>query len=128
VRGGEAVASAYWRWRLTWNLFAIYQLASSSVGMYQMTDAPFAEARHYCIRDHIVVEDGSLTGLLGSHLAAPSSLRRCFWTTKSRYFLARPLKTAASAQQKRELAAVIHLSGASSAKAFAHRGFHPIAG
>ena len=74
------------RWRLTWNPFAIYQPASSSVGMYQMTDAPFAEARHYCIRDHIVVEDGSLTGLLGSHLAAPSSLRRCFWTATSRRF------------------------------------------
>jgi hypothetical protein len=32
------------RWRLTWNLFAIYQPASSSVGMFQMTDAAFAEA------------------------------------------------------------------------------------
>jgi hypothetical protein len=55
---GNPVASTYWRWRLTWNPFAIYQPASSSVGMYQMTDAAFAEARHYCIRDHIVVEDG----------------------------------------------------------------------
>jgi hypothetical protein len=42
--------------------------------------------------------------------------------------LARPLKTAASAHQKRELAAIIHLCGASWANAFAHRGFHPIAG
>jgi hypothetical protein len=39
--------------------------------------------------------------------------------------LARPLKTTASA---RELAATIHLFGASSAKAFARCGFHPIAG
>jgi hypothetical protein len=37
-------------------------------------------------------------------------------------------KTAASAQHKRELAAIIHLCGASSAKAFARRGFYPIAG
>ena len=50
---GNPVASTYWRWRLTWNPFAIYQPASSSVGMYQMTDAAFAEARHYCIRDHV---------------------------------------------------------------------------
>ena len=42
---GNPVASTYWRWRLTWNPFAIYQPASSSVGMYQMTDAAFAEAR-----------------------------------------------------------------------------------
>jgi hypothetical protein len=61
---GNPVASTYWRWRLTWNPFAIYQPASSSVGMYQMTDAAFAEARHYCIRHHIVFENGcSLTGL-----------------------------------------------------------------
>jgi hypothetical protein len=61
---GNPVASTYWRWRLTWNPLAIYQPASSSVGMYQMTDAAFAETRHYCVRDHIVVEDGcSLTGL-----------------------------------------------------------------
>jgi hypothetical protein len=38
------------------------------------------------------------------------------------------LKTVASAQQKRELAEIIHLCGASSAKAFVRRGFHPIAG
>jgi hypothetical protein len=36
-------------------------------------------------------------------------------------------KTAASPQQRRELAALIHLCGASSAKGFARRGFHLIA-
>jgi hypothetical protein len=35
---------------------------------------------------------------------------------------------AASAQQKRELAAIIHLCGASSAKAFARCGFRLLAG
>jgi hypothetical protein len=61
---GNPVASTYWRWRLTWNPFAIYQPASSSIGMFQMTDAAFAEARYYCVRHHTVVEDGcSLTGL-----------------------------------------------------------------
>jgi hypothetical protein len=74
--------------RLTWNPFAIYQPASSSVGMYQMTDAAFAEARHYCIRNHIVVVDGcSLPGsILGHYRAAPSSLRQCFLDRKSRRF------------------------------------------
>jgi hypothetical protein len=60
---GNPVASTYWRWSLAWNPFAMYQPASSSVGMYQMTDAAFAEARRYCIRHHTVVEDScSLTG------------------------------------------------------------------
>ena len=102
---GNPVASTYWRWRLTWNPFAIYQPASSSVGMYQMTDAAFAEARHYCIRHHIVVEDGcSLTGL--DSRVPPSraiELTAVFLDRKVTAILARPLKTAASAQQKREL-------------------------
>jgi hypothetical protein len=127
---GNPVAGTYWRWRLTWNLFAIYQPASSSVGMYQMTDAAFAEARHNCIRDHIVVEDScALTGL--DSRVPPSraiELAAVFLDRKITAILARPLRTAASAQQKRELAAIIHLCGASSAKAFARRGFHPIAG
>jgi len=127
---GNPVASTYWRWRLTWNPFAIYQPASSSVGMYQMTDAAFAEARRYCIRDHNVVEEGCfLTGLDSRVLPSRAvELTAVFLDRKVAAILAHPLKTAAGAQQKRELAAIIHLCGASSAKAFARRGFHPIAG
>lgn len=127
---GNPVASTYWRWRLTWNPFAIYQPASSSIGMFQMTDAAFAEARHYCIRDHIVVEDGcSLTGLDSRVLPSRAiALTAAFLDRKVTAILARPLKEAASAQQKRELAAIVHLCGTSSAKAFVRRGFHPIAG
>jgi len=54
---GNPAARTYWRWRLSWNPFTLYQPASSGVGMYQMTDAAFAEARRYCIRNHVVVED-----------------------------------------------------------------------
>src|SRR5437899_4402802 len=55
---GNPVARTYWRWRLTWNPFEVYQPASSAVGMYQITDATFREARRYCIHDHVVVEEG----------------------------------------------------------------------
>ena len=55
---GNPIARTYWRWSLTSDPFAVYQPASSAVGMYQMTDAAFAEARRYCIRHHTVVEDG----------------------------------------------------------------------
>jgi hypothetical protein len=127
---GNPVASTYWRWRLTWNPFAIYQPASSSVGMYQMTDAAFAEARRYCIRNHIVIEDGcSLTGLDSRILPSRAvELTAAFLDRKVTAILPRPVKSAASPQQKRDLAAIIHLCGTSSAKAFARRGFHPIAG
>jgi hypothetical protein len=127
---GNPVASTYWRWRLTWNPFAIYQPASSSVGMYQMTDAAFAEARHYCIRDHFVVEDGcSLTGLDSRVLPSRAiELTAVFLDRNITALLAHTPKTTASARQKQELAAIIHLCGAGPAKGFARRGFRPIAG
>jgi len=42
--------------------------------------------------------------------------------------LARRPNATATLQQKQDLAAMIHLCGAASAKAFARRGFHLIAG
>src|SRR6516162_3164938 len=55
---GNPIANTYWRWHLTWNPYAVYQPASSGVGMYQMTDAAFAEAQGYCILHHTVVQTG----------------------------------------------------------------------
>src|SRR5881296_3051375 len=57
--GGNPVARTYWRWRPTWNPLELYRPASSAVGMYQITDATFSEARRYCIHDHVVVEEGA---------------------------------------------------------------------
>src|SRR5262249_19632191 len=55
---GNPVARTYWRWSWKPKLFEVYRPASSSVGMYQMTDGTFEEASHYCIHDHVVVHDG----------------------------------------------------------------------
>ena len=55
---GNPVARTYWRWRLAREPFELYRPASSAVGMYQITDGTFAEAKRYCIHDHAVVEDG----------------------------------------------------------------------
>ena len=121
---GNPLASTYWRWRLTWNPFAIYQPASTSVGMYQMTDAAFEEARGYCIRRHTVVDDGCLwdalyTRVIPSHAVELTAV-----------FLDRNVSeildhkgTAATPQQKQELAAVIHLCGEGLARVYARRGF-----
>jgi hypothetical protein len=121
---GNPLASTYWRWRLTWNPFAIYQPASSSVGMYQMTDAAFAEARGYCIRRHTVVDDGCLqdalyTRVLPSHAV---ELTAVFLDRNVSEILARKGNTA-TAQQKQELAAVIHLCGEGLARIYARHGF-----
>src|SRR5581483_6436602 len=55
---GNPIARTYWRWRFSWNPFEIYRPASSAVGMFQITDGTFDQARRYCIHNHAVVEDG----------------------------------------------------------------------
>jgi hypothetical protein len=125
---GDPLARTYWRWRLAWNPFALYRPASSAVGMYQMTDAAFAEARRYCIRDHAAVRDGCwfdafYTRVLPSHAVELASI---YLDRNVAAILAgRP---APGAPRVEDLAAVVHLCGAGRARRFAHRGFVPAAG
>ena len=51
---GNPVARTYWRWSWTSQPFEVYRPASSAVGMYQITDGNFTEARRYCIHNHLV--------------------------------------------------------------------------
>ena len=126
---GNPLARTYWRWRLTWNPLAIYRPASSAVGMYQMTDAAFAEARRACIRDHAVVEDCWFTGLYSRVLPAHAiELAAVFLDRQVAPILAQRPGTPATAQQQQDLAALIHLCGPGPAKAFARRGFHLLPG
>ncbi len=134
---GNPVARTYWRWRLAWNPFELYRPASSAVGMYQMTDAAFAEAKRYCIRHHAVVEDGPwydpgscwfngfYTRVVPSHAIELTAafLDRSVADTTARRGIA-----AATAQQKQDLAAIIHLCGAGPGEAYARRGFRLAAG
>ncbi len=122
---GNPMARTYWRWRLSWNPLAIYQPASSAVGTYQMTDAAFADARRYCIRDHAVVAEGCwfnglYTRIVPSHAV---ELTAVFLDRNVATILASRPKATASKHQKEALAAIIHLCGPGPARAFARRGF-----
>jgi len=127
---GNPVARTYWRWRLSWNPFAVYKPASSAVGLYQMTDPAYAEAARYCIRGNAVVEsDCGFTGLYMR--AVPShaiELAAVYLDRNVAAVLARAPDAAPSPQQKQDLAAFIHLCGAGPASAFAHRNFQMMAG
>ena len=121
---GDPLARTYWRWRLTWNPLSIYRPASSAVGMYQMTDAAFTEARAACIRDHTVAEDCWYTGLYSRVL--PSHAIELTAINMDRYvnaILVGLPKVRATAQQKQDLAAILNLCGAGLANAYARRGF-----
>ena len=129
---GNPVARTYWRWRLSWNPFELYRPASSAVGMFQITDGTFAEARRYCIHDHIVVEDGPwhdvrgcwfnalYTRVVPGHAVEMTAalLDRTVADTLRRNGIA-----TASLQQQQDLAAVIHLCGGGAGNAYARRGF-----
>jgi len=129
---GNPVARTYWRWRLTWNPLALYRPASSAVGMFQLTDATFREAKRYCIHGHVVVEDGPwhdwrscwfnglYTRVVPSHaveLTAALLDRQVARTLEARGLVTATLR------QRQDLAAVIHLCGAGAGDAYARRGF-----
>jgi hypothetical protein len=129
---GNPVARTYWRWQWSWNPFELYRPASSALGMFQITDGTFAEARRYCIRDHKVVTDGPwydlrscwfnsfYTRTLSRHASEMTAayLHQSVVNTLA----ARPNARAMLAQ-KQKLAAVIHLCGLKRGEAFAARGF-----
>ncbi|MEW6684419.1 MAG: lytic transglycosylase domain-containing protein [Nitrospirota bacterium] len=133
---GNPVARTYWRWSVTSNPFELYQPASSAVGMYQITDATFREAKRYCIHDHVVAEigpwddtrscwfNGLYTRVVPSHaieLTAALLDRGVARALERRRISTAPL------QQKQHLAAVIHLCGAGAGHAFVARGFRLMA-
>jgi hypothetical protein len=134
---GNPVARTYWRWRFSWNPFELYRPASSAVGMFQITDGTFAEARHYCIHNHVVVEDGPWRDLRSCWFNAlytrvvPSDaveMTAALLDRKVARTLASHRIAVASLQQRQNLAAVIHLCGDGVGNAYARRGFRFRAG
>jgi hypothetical protein len=128
---GNPIARTYWRWSLTESPFDLYRPASSAVGMYQLTDGTFAEARHYCIHDHVVVEDGPwhdihscwFNGLYTRVIASHSvELTSAYLDVKVAQALADAGIKRATPRQKEDLAALIHLCGAGAGDRYARRG------
>ena len=128
---GNPVARTYWRWRLTLHPFELYRPASSAVGMYQITDGTFLEAKRYCIHDHAVVERGAwhdpgscwfnglYTRVVPSHAVEMTSALLDVQVART---LERRRIRSATLRQKQDLAAVIHLCGAGVGDAYARRG------
>jgi Transglycosylase SLT domain len=127
---GNPVARTYWRWRLTWNPFGLYKPASSAVGLYQMTDAAYAEASRYCVRRHAVVDADCWFNSLYIR-TVPShaiELAAVYLDRSVAAVLAYSPDMTASPREKQDLAAFIHLCGAGAARRFARRGFQMMAG
>lgn len=134
---GNPVVRTYWRWSWTRQPFEVYRPASSAVGMYQITDGTFAEARHYCIHDHMVAEDGPwnswrscwFNSLYARVLPTDAvELTSAYLDRSVATILERHLMGAATLQQQQRLAVVIHLCGAAAGDDYARRGFRLING
>jgi hypothetical protein len=127
---GNPVARTYWRWRLSLNPLAIYQPASSAVGLYQMTNPAYADAARFCVRGHAVTDTGC--GFASFYIRAIPShaieLASVYLDRNVADVLALAGDVKASAQQKQDLAAFIHLCGAGPATAYARRHFQMMAG
>jgi hypothetical protein len=129
---GNPVARTYWRWRWSWNPFEIYRPASSAVGMFQITDGTFAQARKFCIRNRAVLTDGPwhdpgscwFNSLYARTVPSHAiEMTAAYLHQAVTDILADRRITKASAAQKHRLAAVIHLCGAKRGETFAIRGF-----
>ena len=130
--GGNPVARTYWRWRLTRNPLELYQPASSAVGMYQITDGTFREAKRYCIHDHVVIQDGPWHDMKSCWFnslysrVVPShaiELTAALLDRNVASALTHQRLAPATFKQKQDLAAVIHLCGAAAGNAYAVHGF-----
>jgi hypothetical protein len=127
---GNPVDRTYWRWQWSFNPFAIYQPASSAVGLFQTTDGAYAEAARFCIRDHALVDHDC--GFTSLHFRAIPShaieLAAVYLDRNVASVLARTGDAKPSASERQDLAAFIHLCGGGPATAFARRHFQMTAG
>ena len=128
---GNPIVRTYWRWSWGAHPFEVYRPASSAVGMYQLTDGTFAKAKHYCIHDHHVVEDGRWDDwhscwfnslymrIIPSDAVEMTSAYLDRAVTET--LLTRRVRFA-TLQQKQDLAAVIHLCGEGAGDLYVRRG------
>jgi hypothetical protein len=129
---GNPIARTYWRWSWSAQPFEVYRPASSAVGMYQITDGNFAEARRYCIHDHVVVADGPwndwhscwFNSLYARVIPRDAvELTSAYLDRSVALILERHRMSSAALLQKQMLAALIHLCGAGAGDEFARRRF-----
>jgi hypothetical protein len=121
---GNPVDRTYWRWRFSFNPFAVYQPASSAVGLYQMTDPAYSEVARFCVRANKVEETGCGFGpyirAIPSHAVELASV---YLDRNVAAVLNRAGTMSATPQQKQDLAAFIHLCGGGPATGYARRHF-----
>jgi hypothetical protein len=134
---GDPLARPPWRFRWTTDPLALYAPASSAVGILQMTDANYQQARRLCIRHHEVAREGAwydpstcfLNAFYFRSVPGHSiEMTAAYLHVTTEELLARPGVRKATPAERQALAAVVHLCGRERGAAFAKRGFRPLRG
>ena len=129
---GNPLVRTYWRWSWVPRPFELYRPASSAVGMYQITDGTFAEARHYCIHAHALVAEGRwndwhacwFNSLYSRVVPADAvELTSAYLDLKVNEILVRAGVSSVAVAQQRHLAAAVHLCGAGAAAGYVRQSF-----
>lgn len=134
---GNPVVRTYWRFSYDREPLDMYKPASSAVGMYQITDGTFEQARRYCVHNHVVVKDGAWNDphscwfndlymrVIPSHAIEMTS---AYLDRVVADILARHGISQASLRQRQALATLAHLCGAGAANLYARRGLQLASG
>jgi hypothetical protein len=134
---GNPLVRTYWRWAWAPRPFDLYRPASSAVGMYQITDSTFSEARHYCIHHHTLVREGPWNDWRSCWFNSlylrvvprdAIEMTAAYLDLKVNTILAYSVRPDVTDLQREHLAAVVHLCGAGTAAVYAQRGFRFAAG
>jgi hypothetical protein len=134
---GDPLARTYWRWQWSWNPLELWAPASSAVGLLQITDGTFEQARALCIHDHDVATAGPWSDPRGCWFnglyfrTVPShaiEMTAAMLHRSVARIVAERRPPRASEAELRRVAAVIHLCGPERGAAFARRGFRTVPG
>jgi hypothetical protein len=129
---GDPLATPAWRFRWRWNPLDVYAPPSSAVGLLQITDGAYADARQLCIHDGRVARAGPwydprTCWLNGLYLRTVPShaieMTAAVLDDAVAQVVAEKLLFRATLDERQRLAAVVHLCGKERGRAFAARGF-----
>jgi hypothetical protein len=132
---GDPLARTFWRWHWSLNPLDLYGPASSAVGLLQITDGNFAEARHLCIQGHRVAREGPwlpracwLNGLYVRWSPSDAIEMTAAWLDQAMRETLGERRARTTPERRRQLAAVIHLCGRRRGASFARHGFRTLPG
>lgn len=134
---GNPFARPPWRWAWSWDPFELYKPASSALGIFQITDGTFIEARKSCLAAGADSKDETSNDsppcgnpILYTRISARDSIEMtsAYLHRHVARILALHPKRKTTSAQKEKLAAVIHLCGAKRGEQFAARGFRILEG